>query len=271
MPKMQPEEEEPLEEEPLEELPPTVEGRIPTDEELFFRARNGRYYVEDIWRVVREYPTSGEYECRTDLPGLVNVLYTQVRDFGYELIDSSDRLNGCKHALELTMAWATVVREARTTPTFHLIRRTPENTGAMLMMQRQESLRNQCTEYAPVAYIALIRDQQLVVTRDRVMQQDATERMLVEWARPPAPVVEEEETVEGEEGEVVERVPKASGNMPQALFKQQIMGIRAMLDSMTIARETTGSTDGAEVPSKPEVESLAEGPVEVSVGTEVAT
>ena len=250
--------------EPLEELPPTVEGRIPSDEELFFRARNGRYYVDDIWKIVREYPTSDEYECRTDLPGLVNALFTQVRDFGYKLVDSSDRLNGCKHALELTMAWATVVREARTTPTMHLIRRTPENNGAMLMMQRQESLRNQCTEFAPVAYIALIRDEQLVVTRDRVMQQDATERMLLEWARPPA-VVEEEETVEGEEGEVIQAVTKPSANMPQALFKQQMVGIQAMLDAMTVARETTGST---EVPSKVEVESSVEDPVEVA--TEVS-
>jgi len=264
MAKMEPEEEEPLE----EELPPTVEGRIPSDEELFFRARNGRYYVEDIWKIVREYPSSGEYECRTDLPGLVNALYTQVRDFGYELIDSSDRLNGCKHALELTMAWAKVVREARTTATMHIIRRTPENNGAALMMQRQESLRGQCSEYAPVAYIALIRDQQLIVTRDRVMQQDATERMLIEWARPPAPVVQEEETVEGEEGEVIDAVTKPSGNMPQALFKQQLVGIQAMLDAMTVARETTGATDGAEVPSKSEVEDLTEGPIEV---TEVAT
>lgn len=257
MAKMEPEDEEPLE----EELPPTVEGRIPTDDELLFRAHNGRYYVEDIWKIVREYPTSGDYECRTDLPGLVNALFAQVRDFGYKLIDSSDRLNGCKHALELTMAWAMVVREAKTTSTMHLIRRTPENTGAALMMQRQESLRGQCTEYAPVAYIALIRDQQLIVTRDRVMQQDATERMLIEWARPAAPVVETEHTVEGEEGEVVKPVTKPSVNMPTALFKQQMQGIQAILDSMTLARENTGPREG---PSKTEVEEPVEVPVEVS-------
>ena len=72
-----------------------------------------------------------------------------------------------------------------------------------------------------------------------------------QWARPSAPMVHEEDTVQGEEGEVVEPVTKPYRNMPTALFKQQMQGIKAMLDFVTVARENTGP---AQVPSKTEME-----------------
>jgi len=167
----------------LVEVPRPVEGRIPTKAEMTFKASNGRYYLEDVWVIEMEFPTAHHYETATNLPQLVNSLYTQVRDVGYVLHDSSNRLNGVKHALELTLAWAQIVREARTTDTMHIVRRTPENSGAMLMIQRQEHLRGQCSEMAPIAYIALVRDDQFVVTRDRVADQDSTERMLLKMAK----------------------------------------------------------------------------------------
>ena len=165
------------------ELPPPVEGRVPSKEEMQFKASNGPYYLDDVWKIEREFPTADKYETPTDLPNLVNTLYAQVRDIGYTLHDSSEKLNNVHHALELTMAWAKIVREARTTDTMHIVRRTPENSGAMLMIQRQEHLRGQCSEMAPIAYIALVRDDQLVVTRDRVPDQDSTERILLMMAR----------------------------------------------------------------------------------------
>lgn len=165
------------------DLPPPVEGRVPSKEEMQFKASNGPYYLDDVWKIEREFPTAHNYDAPTDLPNLVNTLYAQVRDIGYTLVDSSERLNDVHHALELTMAWAKIVREARTTDTMHIIRRTPENSGAMLMIQRQEHLRGQCSEMAPIAYIALVRDDQLVVTRDRVPDQDSTERILLLMAR----------------------------------------------------------------------------------------
>lgn len=246
----------------LPDLPVPVEGRIPSPEEMEHKARNGRYYLEDVWVIQREFPTAGEYTCHTDLPRLVNALYAQVRDIGYELVDSSDRLNDCHHALELTMAWAQVVRDARTTDTMHILRRTPENSGAMLMMQRQEHLRGQCTEWAPVSYIALVRDQQLVVTRDRVMDQAATERTLLQWARPPTPAPAIEEiSVEGEAGEVVEAELAGPGNMPAALFKQQMQGIQAMLDAMSVGPDPDADVAALQHPS--DIPKEEEGPVEV--------
>ena len=165
------------------DLPPPVEGRVPSKEEMRFKASNGPYYLENVWLIEREFPTADRYETPTDLPGLVNTLYAQVKATGYILHDSSERLNNVKHALELTMAWAQSVREARTTDTMHIVRRTPENSGAMLMIQRQEHLRGQCSEMAPIAYIALVRDDQIVVTRDRVPDQDSTERILLMLAK----------------------------------------------------------------------------------------
>ena len=243
----------------LPTLPPAVEGRIPTEEEMEFKARNGRYYLEDVWAIVREFPSADYYGCHTNLPGLVNTLFTQVRDIGYELKDSSEKLNECHHALELTMAWAQVVREARTTQTMHIVRRTPENSGAMLMIQRQEHLRGQCTEWAPVAFIALVRHQQFVVTRDRVLDQAATERLLIQFAKGiPATPADDAET--GDAANVVEAdsladasddeadslakakvnalaAEAAEANMPNNLFNQQIASIKAMLDAMSVADE----------------------------------
>ena len=224
--------------------PPTVEQRVPTNEEMLFKASNGRHYLEDVWVIEREFPSKDEYGCRTDLDGLVNKLYPAMRDLQYTLVDSSDMLNDCHHALELTMAWANVVRNARTTQTMHILRRTPANSGAMLMMQRQEHLRGQCSEWAPVAYIALFRDQQLVVTRDRVMQQDATERMLLAWVKRTLTAAGADAT-EDDESSVPARhdgPSNATPNMSPALFKQQMQGVKAMLDAMTIEKDATGST-----------------------------
>lgn len=165
------------------EAPPPVEGRVPTAQEMEVKGANGRYYLDNLWRICAEYPTHDVYECRADLEGLVNKLYTQVRDLGYMLSDESARLDGVKNCLELAEAWAKLCRDARTSEKMFVVRRTPQNSGAMLMVQRLEHLRGQVTEMAPLAYIAIVRDDQLLVTRDRVMEQDATERVLIEFAK----------------------------------------------------------------------------------------
>ena len=212
------------EEEVLEELlPPTVEGVIPSDDDMKFKASNGRYYLLDVWMIVREFPSADVYSCRTDLPGLADKLMPQIRDLGYTLVDSSDRFNTCKHALNLTMEWASLVREARTTDTMHIVRRTAENSGPILMMQRQEHLRGQCSEYEPVAYILLVRDQQLIVTRDRVLDQDETERIVIQMAKN-----KREEAL----------VP----NMPASLFKQQMSAMEALLEALQVGVDGESAT-----------------------------
>ena len=196
----------------LPDQPPPVEGRIASPEEMEAKARNGRYYLQDINVIKAEFPTCENYECRTDLFRLQENIRADVSLHGYTIVDSSHMLNNKVHCLELTMAWANVVREARTTKTMHILRRTPENCGAMLMVQRMEHLRGQCTEMAPVAFIALVRDDQLIVTRDRVADQDTTE--LPGMAKQP---LNTQEISEEDEGAIVKEVPPMQTNMPRAV------------------------------------------------------
>jgi hypothetical protein len=165
-----------------EQLPPVSEGRHPSAEELEAKLANGRFYQEDIWKIEREFPSRDNYETPTDLLGLVGKMRDAVAEAGYEMVDSSARLDGITHALHLAEAWASVCRDARTSNRLHLIRRTPSNCGAALMVQRLEHLRGQCTELAPLAYVAICRDDQHVVTRDQVAAQAVTERLILSLA-----------------------------------------------------------------------------------------
>lgn len=237
----------------LPDQPPTVEGRIPSAEEMEAKAQNGRYYLQDINVIKDEFQTHDFYECRTDLASVVPNITADVKLLGYEMIDSSERLNGLVHCLQLTIAWASVVREARTTKTFHILRRTPENCGAMLMLQRMEHLRGQCTEMAPVAFIALVRDDQLIVTRDRVADQATSERIMIEMARRPlnTPKPGEVEEVCEEDKPEENALSPFKTNMPNALFTQQIRAIESLLkvmpaDAELEEAETETETDAIE-------------------------
>ena len=213
----------------LPDVPPSVEGRIPTDAEMEAKRRNGRYYLEDVWIIVREFPSADRYACPTQLEGLVDALRADVSLAGYEFVDASDRFNDLTHALHLTVAWASLVREARTTDKMFLVRRTTENSGALLMLQRQEHLRGQCTEMAPVAYIALVRGEQLVVTRDRVPDQATTERMLLTLAKHRHDPANEE----------VEETGRCTvPTMPAPLFNQQMRAVRDLMEALGVEAET---------------------------------
>lgn len=219
--------------------PPTVEGRIPTKEDMEFKSRMGRFYLDDVWVIQREFPTADQYDCATDLPGLANKMSAQVAHLGYDFVDVSDRMNSVKHALQLTMTWASIVREARTTSVVYIVRRTPQNSGAMLMMQRLEHLEGQCSEMAPLSYIVLARAEQRVVTRDRVTDQDTTERMILQLVKGPvAAFLEQEE----ENAEARAEVP----NMPAALFAQQMHAVQSMLEQMRAGSEEAEGTEAEE-------------------------
>jgi hypothetical protein len=148
-----------------------------------FKARNGKYYITDVWKIVREFPSSDVYDCKTDLGGLLNKMRRDVGIAGFELVDSSDRLDGVHHCLQLVTAWHQLVHDARNNKRVHLVRRTPENTGAVLMLQRREHLNGQCTEMAPAAFMMLCGDRVLTMTRDRVLDQDAMETLLMAWVK----------------------------------------------------------------------------------------
>ena len=76
------------------------------------------------------------------------------------------------------------------------------------------------------------------------MQQDATERMLLAWVKRTLAAAGADAT-EDDESSVPARhdgPSNATPNMSAALFKQQMQGVKAMLDAMTIEKDATGST-----------------------------
>ena len=276
----------------LPDGPLPVEGRVPTADEMELKASNGRYYISDIWVILNEFPSHPFYETKTDLENLGNTLYPQIRNIGYELEDASARMNDVQHCLELTMRWAELVHEARTQNKMLLIRRTPDNCGALLMQQRIEHLRGQCTEMAPVAYIVLVRDEQVVVTRDRVTDQATTERILIKLAKSPdhrvaaappdsdsivAPIPTPTPTptpvpalapASADDGisleaflaqedlsdQILRSKPQRPPNMPVALFKQQMRAVQDMLNSLDVNDSSEKVALEGEQPSLLEVD-----------------
>ena len=223
-------------------LPPPVEGRIPDEEEMQLKACNGRYYLQDIWKIVREFPTSHIYgPCRTNVDGLAEALRRDAAVHGYTVEDSSDRLNGVVHCMQMAIAWHQIVHDARNSRTVHVVRRTPENNGCVLMIQRQEHLRGQCTEFAPCSFILLVGGQQMVFTRDRVLAQADTERLVLMMIKqetpPPTPVPERtvlDEYLDEEEKELGPAQQLQVPNMSAALFRQQITTVNELMKVMGV-------------------------------------
>lgn len=238
----------------VDNMPPPVEGRMPTAAEMELKKRSGMLYAHDVWVICNEFQSKSDYTCRTDLPGIVNTLYAEMRGLGYEFEDASDRFNDVTHALHLTMTYTQLVHEARTEKKMFIIRRTPENCGALLMQQRLEHLNGHCSEWSPLAYIALVRDIHIVVTRDRVADQASTEQLLLAMARDgrePDDDTEKEEAAAGPP-----RVP----NMPAALFKQQMSAMEQMLEAMKVSAAEVAEEAVAEEAVAEELESVVTEP-----------
>jgi hypothetical protein len=198
--------------------PPPVEGHIPDAEEMEFKASNGRYYIDNVWKIVNEFPTAHVYgPVATDVDGLVEKLAPDARVHGFDVVDSSSRLNSAVNCMQMAVAWHQIVHDARNTDTVHVVRRTPQNSGVVLMIQRQEHLRGQCTEFAPASFIILVRDHQLLFTRDRVLPQADTERLVLAAVK----------AVKTNISYVSCDVP----NMPLALFHQQIKTLAKIMEN----------------------------------------
>lgn len=229
--------------------PPTVEGRKADDSEIAAKASNGRYYLNDVWKIVREFPSADNYECGVNLQDLARVVAPAVHANGFLALDSSTRLDNLHHALHLAEAWASLVREARTSKVMHILRRTPENCGAMLMVQRQEHIRGYVDESTPIALIVVCKDDQLLLTREEIPKSETLCRLLLDMATDPPMRVDNciyDEVLD----ELVEKVDddsrdtavyknadswcKESPNMPDALFKQQMHAVRVMMDAMGV-------------------------------------
>ena len=232
-----------------EPLPPEVEGRAPSAAELKAKAANGRYYLNNVWKIVREFPSADNYECGVNLVHIVTTIGPAVHAGGFLALDSSARLNNLYHAFHLAEAWVSLVREARTSKVLHIIRRSPENCGAMLMMQRQEHIRGHVDEISPIAMIAVCREQQLLLTRDRVPEHDVLCRLIVNMAtgrddpvgrKSVADAALKEVEPEAAAGNNADAERGESLNMPDALFKQQMHALRVMMNAMNVPPPPTG-------------------------------
>lgn len=165
------------------EHPPSVEGHMPTQEEMERKAASGPHLLNNVDAIVSEFPSAGIYTTPGHLETLVSRNREAIEKLGYQLVDASHLFNGITNGLLLLERWATVVHTARTSKQMIVARRTPENCGALLLLQRLEHLRGQITEWSPIAFAAVVRDDQLLVTRDKVGNCDETNEMLRHMAR----------------------------------------------------------------------------------------
>ncbi|MEL0210037.1 MAG: hypothetical protein VW891_05555 [Novosphingobium sp.] len=211
---------------------PVVEGFEPTQEEMEEKARNGKYYITNLNLIIKEYVTPQTYDVKgVDIEHMALFVEERVEALGCVAIDSSHRLNGVTHALQLVDVWHTLVREARTTNVLHIVRRTPQNSGAVLMIQRQETLRGNCSEFSPMAIVALVRSEQLMLQRHEITDQAAVEELMVEFAKEPkdrkaptpAPAPSTEEEEEEEEDGARGGAPNAAENGHEDLKDDEVV------------------------------------------------
>ena len=149
------------------------------------KKRSGARYLHDVWKICSEHETEADYE--TSCEGLTDTW----RAVGPALLglknpilamESSSRLVGVYSALDLTQAFARLVREARTDGVAHIICRTPLNSGPMLMLQRLEFCRGMVGEESPLALIVLIGDEQLALQRHEVPGKEQLCNLILELA-----------------------------------------------------------------------------------------
>ena len=160
-----------------------VEGHMPTQEEMEKKAAGGAHLLHDVDKITAEFHSADTYATDADLDSLASRNREAVDKLGYQLVDASHLFNGIKNGLLLLERWATCVHTARTSKQMIVVRRTPANCGALLVLQRLEHLRGLVSEMAPLAFAVLVRDDQMLVTRDQVGDAASTDEKLQHMAR----------------------------------------------------------------------------------------
>ena len=236
---------------PAPALPPTVEGRECTEAEMAAKRANGAYYLDDIWRIVREYPTAGVFDCPGELETLPRRLDAALDAVGYRVVEASARFEGLVHATQLAQAWAQLVHDARNSETLYLVRRTAGNTGALLALQRIEHLRGECTEHSPLALVALVRGEQRLYPRHEVPAPPVLDALLLALvgSEPndalapavPAPAVVSTAVPAPESTAAAAPAPppapahaQARSNIPPDLFARQMTALATMMGDLGV-------------------------------------
>ena len=222
--------------EPPPPLPPTVEGRECSAEELRAKAANGSYYLDDVWRIVREFPSADVFDCPGKLETLTRRLSPALEPSGYRVVEASARFEGLVHATQLAQAWAQLVHDARNSDILYIVRRTAGNTGALLALQRIEHLRGECSEFSPLALVALVRGEQRLFPRHEVPEAEALEALLSELVAADADAAAPPRDASPTPAAAPQTPapPPGRANLPPALFARQMTALAAVMSDLGV-------------------------------------
>jgi len=182
-----------------------------------------RAFTEDLWLVERDVPDANEFG---ELEQLVEKVRGRVTEVGYDAVDSSARFDNAVHVLELVEQWAQLAHDARHSNRLHVIVRTPQNSGPLLVQQRIEALHAGCWPNSPVAIFALAHEQVLVLTNQHLSELDVCAE-LVRFVATCKDLASFEET--GAQPEA-----RAANTMPEEVFAQQQAHISSMMSTLNI-------------------------------------
>tara|TARA_R110002050_G_scaffold125375_3_gene245003 strand:- start:1398 stop:2603 length:1206 start_codon:yes stop_codon:yes gene_type:complete len=132
--------------------------------------------------IFRLYPTHHVYDVGFDIHATWTEIAPEIEAYGYNPIDITDVIAGLSHPVHVSTKLAQICHQAKNSKDFIFIRRTPENSAFVLTLQRVEHSRGQVNEKTPLAYVAFVRDDQLLVTRSQTKDADHTKRLLKSMA-----------------------------------------------------------------------------------------
>lgn len=233
-------------------MPRPVEGRLASQEEIAEKAANGRLYVDDISKIVREFDTAAEFDTHgADLDTLETRLAERLAGAGFKVLDVSHEFDGVKHALQLATAWSEVAHRARNEKTLFLVRRTPTNTPALLMQQRLEHVRGRCSEFSPIALAVLARDVQLLFNRGCIPAAAQLDEQIAAWVSERETVLDDATRVTAAAAaappsaipEEAEAPPPAPPSMGTAAFQRQRASMARLYRELDVERLDPDAAD----------------------------
>ena len=124
--------------------------------------------THDFERIVEEFDTVDDYETPEDLETFVQRLQDRVEAVNFTVVDASNRMDDVNDALVFARKWSEMVHEARTKRIVLVLRRTPSNSRAILVLQRMEHVRGACNENSPLSAVVLMRGEQALYPRDEL-------------------------------------------------------------------------------------------------------
>jgi hypothetical protein len=173
------------------------------------------FLKNDLSPIVHDVKGSNKFRHGKELEGTLKRLKQQLQRRGYEAFDETSVFVGMQNPLQLGIEWAKLVRRARTSNEYILVRRTLATNAPLLTQQRIEAFRGSCSDTSPVSMFVLARDKQLALLQDDIHTQDDIDRLLLELANEP--------------------YEKESDNMSQSLFDACQHSVEVLIDELQLS------------------------------------